>query len=322
MAKSRRKSSRKPNVLGLVIFLIVSLVVGYLYWQQQEKLAANPGRHITAEDPLDEQGTGRHRRSHHISAEEPSEPVSDAQVESLFHRYDDNPSKKYVYAGAPRPLAHQSIKVLTNLGYAVGYSEEAKDPLWVGCRIFRHNPHHIHARPGEFMPDTRTYSQVNESAYSRSDLDRGHMAPNSAIADCSGDEAQRQTFLMTNVVPQRKLLNREVWKKLEEKIEDEWAMGFEEVWVLTGPVFADHPDTLPQGVQIPDQCYKIVIHEQSGRPVILAFVIPQSVGGHEPLDSFLTSVRQVEQKTRLDFFPDLPRQEQDSLETSAASAIW
>lgn len=44
--------------------------------------------------------------------------------------------------------------------------------------------------------------------------------------------------------------------------------------------------------------------------------------GHEPLAQFLTSVREIEQATGLDFFAELPREVQDRFETPRAEKLW
>ena len=52
------------------------------------------------------------------------------------------------------------------------------------------------------------------------------------------------------------------------------------------------------------------------------FIAPQTVTGHEPLTQFLTSVREIEQQTGLDFYPDLPREVQDRMESAKAERLW
>ena len=56
--------------------------------------------------------------------------------------------------------------------------------------------------------------------------------------------------------------------------------------------------------------------------VVLAFIAPQTVSGHEPLTQFLTSVREIETQTGLDFFPELPKEVQERIETVKAERLW
>ncbi|NBR87845.1 MAG: hypothetical protein EBT61_20485 [Verrucomicrobia bacterium] len=56
--------------------------------------------------------------------------------------------------------------------------------------------------------------------------------------------------------------------------------------------------------------------------VVLALIAPQTVSGHEPLTQFLTSVREIETQTGLDFFPELPKEVQERIETVKAERLW
>ena len=127
---------------------------------------------------------------------------------------------------------------------------------------------------------------------------------------------------MSNIIPQRPHLNRGVWEHLEEREIREYAREFDQVWVVTGPVFGNHPARLPSGVTVPDACYKIMVEEERGQPRSLAFIIPQSVDGSEAAGSFLTSVSEIERETELDFFNDLPPQERHTLEANKARRMW
>ena len=62
--------------------------------------------------------------------------------------------------------------------------------------------------------------------YTRTGYDRGHMAPNYLIATRYGKVAQRETFLMSNIVPQTPELNRGPWRILEEKGIDELTKAY------------------------------------------------------------------------------------------------
>jgi hypothetical protein len=56
--------------------------------------------------------------------------------------------------------------------------------------------------PTDFVVDRRLSAPVKPEDYVRTGFDRGHLAPNLAIGRWFGAEAQRETFLMSNVVPQ------------------------------------------------------------------------------------------------------------------------
>ena len=127
---------------------------------------------------------------------------------------------------------------------------------------------------------------------------------------------------MSNIAPQSPDLNRIWWRVLEEKEANDFAVRLDRVWVMTGPVFAGDVKKLPSGVDVPTAFFRIILDEENGQPRVLAFIAPQTVTGHEPLAQFLTSVREIERQTGLDFHPQLPKDVQDRMETVKAARVW
>lgn len=246
-------------------------------------------------------------------------PESAVQPPPVINPWGD----RFCYAGAPRATAAfpYPITVLTNTGYLVGYCEHRKDPVWVCYRLFRPPRYEAPPRPQDFRTDTRTAARANTHDYSGSGYDRGHMAPNYAIAVCYGKQAQLETFLMSNIIPQRPALNRQVWERLEQSEIRDYAPRFRQIWVIDGPVF--HQNKQLRGSEnVPDACYKIIVAEEDGQPLIMAFIMPQTVLGTESPSQFLTSVREIEQETGLDFFNAMPADIQQKLESNPARGIW
>jgi len=211
--------------------------------------------------------------------------------------------------------------VLENEAYTAGYSEIRMDPLWVCYRVFAVADPVSHSRPSRFSTDYRTDAQVSHDDYTNSGYDRGHMAPNAAIDYCYGQDAQRETFLMSNICPQTPTLNRGVWASLEEDVRN-WADAYEEVWVCTGPIFDDTHELLASGVEIPDRFYKIVVDDTGSGLRALAFLIPQVVVAGSVSESFLTSIDEIESASGLDFLADLDDSTEDSLESQTSLGLW
>ncbi len=226
------------------------------------------------------------------------------------------------YAGAPKSKADMPLEVLTNKAYMVGYSEKRRDPAWVSYRVFRVAPAKAPHRSDRFKVDSRTQSAVSSADFTKTGYDRGHMAPSRVIGLLYGAEAQEETFLMSNIVPQKPDLNRGTWRVLEEMECDKLAVNFEEIWVTTGPTFEDKVKTLLGGVAIPTSFYKIFIDEENGTPRAISFLIPQEVKGGENMQMFLTSVRQIEGLTGLDFNPQMNKALQEKVETAVPTGLW
>lgn len=217
-------------------------------------------------------------------------------------------------------------KTLTNQAFIVGYSDNRGNPLWVVYRL-QAVPKNTATlpRPSSFKIDKRVSNQVSSKDYERSGYDRGHMAPNYAISSLYGKTAQLETFLMSNITPQTPNLNRKFWQRLEEVEVKYFTRLADNVWVTTGPIFSDKPQYLKNNkqVQIPTAFYKLyAIETKPGQVYLLAFLVPQTVQGNEPLDAYLTTVDKVEELTGLDFFHELPDPQEQELESKVEAQVW
>jgi endonuclease G len=197
-----------------------------------------------------------------------------------------------------------------------------RSPAWVAYklrRVVKDAP--MGERPESFETDLRTIAQVASSDYTGSGYDRGHMAPNWGIAHCYGLDAQRQTFLMSNIVPQRHRLNDGLWKQLEQREATSYVARFHEVWVLCGPVYHAEHQVIGNGTAIPAGFFKIIVDEMEDGVRALAFRFNQE-GDEEDLEAALTTIDDIEEATSLDFFPELEDNVQKALESTKARSIW
>jgi len=228
------------------------------------------------------------------------------------------------FAGMPRSttFTHQ-VRVLRNTGYVVGYSEALESPMWVAYRMW--DLEHLPVpppRPETFAVDARTVARVRPEDYSGSGYDRGHMAPNYAIATHFGVAAQEETFLMSNVVPQKHALNAGLWKELELRAATSYPARFHEIWVLAGPAFGAHPAKLRGGVPVPEACWMVLLDEHEGGVRSLAFWFPQDAPADAPLVRYLTSIDRIEAAIGFDLLPDLPAAPAAVLEAKVAERVW
>ena len=235
--------------------------------------------------------------------------------------------KSIVYGGAPRAIgggaASGNIRVLTNRGYVVGYSDTLGNPLWAAYRVqdLPRIPPPV-ARPEKFEIDRRTVARVPSDVYSGSGYDRGHLAPNYAIATRYGQAAQRETFLMSNVTPQLHALNAGLWKELETKIATSYPARYGEVWVIVGPVFGANPQRLRGGVAVPEAFFLIVVDENEGKLRTLAFLVPQDTPAAADPARYLTTIEEIQRRTGLDFLSELDDTSERQVESQRAGRVW
>lgn len=245
----------------------------------------------------------------------------------LWYGQERQVRDQLVWMGVPewQSLTPTSLhRVLRNNGFLVGWSDVRVNPLWVSYRLYAVDDPGAGPRPN-FQRDWRTLWPIGTDHYAGSGYDRGHMAPNYAIAAVHGPDAQHDTFYMSNMSPQRPDLNRRLWQRLEEVVIDHFVPRFGEVQVITGPVFAeeflDNVFNRVGLVEIPEAFYKIIA-VPGEVPRVLAFIMPQEVRGDESLDDYLVSVDEIEARTGLNFFPRLPEEVAEVLEGEVVARGW
>lgn len=319
MAKKKTSSNGMPFIILLIAAI---LIVGLLFLLKDQQLpvpqagtrpAGSQQREETADPAQPQRKWGKE------IVPEPGDlpPPPEVHRESLATL-----SRDKAYAGFPRPTDDDlKVRLLENTAYATGYSDERKNPLWTAYKLVPDRIGTNLKRPKNFTTDDRTLARVRTSDFSHTGYERGHMAPNSPIADCWGQKAQLETFLLSNICPQSKALNEEVWENMERTEATRYSKS-EPVWVICGPLFSDKPTTIKNGVQIPERFYRIVIRERSGKPDVMAFDVPQTVKGNEKPDQFLTTVSDIQSKSHLDFMWELPDDIENNIEAKKSAAVW
>lgn len=235
-----------------------------------------------------------------------------------------------LYQGEPNATGwgmNTWFRTFRNHGFIVGYSDIRGNPLWTEYAIYPVNESIPSLpRPSHFKTDKRAINRVAHDSYTKSGYDRGHNAPNYAISHLYGKEGQSDSFLMTNISPQTPKLNRQFWQRLEEAEVKYFTKLADKVWVITGPVFTGSTERLSSSwrVEIPDAFYKIYITQAKRNQdfKVLAFLVPQTVKGNEPLSQFVTSIDNIEAQTGLDFFSDLDDVIETPLEASIEPQAW
>ncbi|EPR5514035.1 DNA/RNA non-specific endonuclease, partial [Vibrio vulnificus] len=160
------------------------------------------------------------------------------------------------------------------------------------------------------LPD---YARSTLADYSNSGYDRGHLAPSAAM-DFS-QQSMQQSFLMSNMSPQLPGFNRVGWRLLEEHVRD-LANEYNELYVVTGPIYQGGENAIGNGVVIPSAFFKVIFDPAFNDAI--AFVVPhRDVSGSE-LANFITTIDEVERLTQLDFFSAVD----DSTEASMEAQVW
>ncbi len=229
----------------------------------------------------------------------------------------------HAFAPYGEPADKSGLKHLVNQGYSVGYDDIVPTARWSSYRVFPYQDVHL-PRPSSFYVDTRTSAKVSTEEYVRSGYDRGHLAPNYAISVCYGADAQKETFFLSNIVPQLHALNAGLWKDIEQRIVKRYVQRYGEVWVQVGPVYSARPRMIGR-IPVPDEFWMVISEYDEEKKGIraIAYLVPHEEKWRDTeLTRYVVSIRRIETLTGLNFFPKLPQSTQDKLETAVAPRAW
>ncbi|WP_447470028.1 DNA/RNA non-specific endonuclease [Vibrio harveyi] len=212
-----------------------------------------------------------------------------------------------------------SDQFLCRDGYAVGYNYDTKNADWVAYHITAESVNITNKRSNSFKEDTEMpdYARSTLADYKGSGYDRGHLAP-SATMDFTR-ESMKQSFLMSNMSPQLPGFNRVGWRVLEEHVRD-LANEYNELYVVTGPIYQGNEGTIGNGVVIPSAFYKVILDPSFDEAI--AFIVPHRDVSSSELANFITTIDEVERQTGLDFFAQTPDSIEDNMESVKWEDMW
>ncbi|MET2946507.1 DNA/RNA non-specific endonuclease [Vibrio owensii] len=212
-----------------------------------------------------------------------------------------------------------SDQFLCRDGYAVGYNYDTKNADWVAYHVTAESVNITNKRSNSFKEDTEMpdYARSTLADYKGSGYDRGHLAP-SATMDFTR-ESMKQSFLMSNMSPQLPGFNRVGWRVLEEHVRD-LANEYNELYVVTGPIYEGDEGTIGNGVVIPSAFYKVILDPSFDEAI--AFIVPHRDVSSSELANFITTIDEVERQTGLDFFAQTPDSIEDNMESVKWEEMW
>ncbi len=206
--------------------------------------------------------------------------------------------------------------------FKIGWSPSLRHPLWCAYHVPKHAIFELGKRPN-FLKDRTVADSPSSANYDKCGYDRGHLAPNFAIATRFGAEMQRNTFFMTNITPQSPALNRGVWREMEHRIAELWTARWGEIWVVVGAVpSASNHKLGTTGIDIPDKFYQVVVAQEGMDVRAFAVMYDQGAGWRSWPTRGLVTIDELEKTTGLDFMPDLPEFIQNPLEAELPSRLW
>ncbi len=208
--------------------------------------------------------------------------------------------------------------------YSLSYSEKHEQAEWVAYELTKKSIQAKNVkRAKKFNAD---YDVSTRSAfhrdYSNSGYTRGHMAPAGDMA--FNEVAMKESFFMSNMSPQSRVLNNGIWKELEEQVRD-WAYDHKRVYIVTGPMLNRKRITTigkQNKITVPSAFYKVILDIDKPKRKGIAFVIPHE-RSERRLQEYAVSIDELEAELGFDFYADLISEDlQSELESSLDLEAW
>jgi endonuclease G len=175
-------------------------------------------------------------------------------------------------------------------------------------------------RSDNFRADTNvTTGSADPDDYRGSGYDRGHLVP---AADMKWSAtSMTESFLMSNMSPQKPGFNRGIWRRLEEEVRD-WAVRNDSIYVITGPVLSGINEFIGENhVAVPAYYFKIIVDISYPTYKGIAFLMSNnSASGN--LFNYAVTIDSIENLTGFNFFPNQQERFIEYIESNINVSQW
>ena len=189
--------------------------------------------------------------------------------------------------------------------------------------------------------DLEAAYRLTADPYKYNGFDHGHICP-SADRLCSY-EANYQTFFITNMQPQYSNFNgsnsnsainqRSPWYRLEDKIRNDWAPICDTMYVCKGGTIDKSENILKyltdqingqNKIPVPKYFFVAILAKQGTTYKAVGFWMEHasSYSSQLPLSSYAMSIDDLESRTGIDFFCNLPDNVEDVVEKTYSASDW
>lgn len=176
------------------------------------------------------------------------------------------------------------------------------------------------------------FSETQQMNSTIKGYDRGHQLPS---GDRTGAyEMNMQTFYYTNMTPQLGSFNQKIWVDMEDKVRT-WTKACDTLYVVTGAVLKTVggnemvkyvTDNIGNEIAVPNYYFKVLLKlDISGSNYnysAIGFWFEHKANSGKVTRSYAMSVDDIEKKTGLDFFINLPEVTQVRVEAENKPEEW
>lgn len=269
-----------------------------------------------------------------------------AQVDSIVLVYDENEDKpdagninrntdaRAMLLEFPRLKGGENnllvIHSTTQYGitYSLEWDCEKRSQRWTCFQMHNGLPDNKVGRNGGWQDDKLIPKQyrTHSSEYSGTPFSRGHMCASNDRQ--SSKEQNHQTFIMSNIHPQYQKHNGVLWSNLESKVQGMDRADFRDtLYVVKAGTIDKEDQLLPKtttGLLVPGYFYMAVLCVKDKQYKAIAFWTKHenvSITNANVAD-YAISVDELERRTGIDFFCNLPDDIEENVEKTLNVSDW
>ncbi|MCS6982133.1 MAG: DNA/RNA non-specific endonuclease [Flavobacteriales bacterium] len=219
------------------------------------------------------------------------------------------------------PQTPDSGYTVVHTAMVLNYKEKFEQACWVAHIIVPEVAMGKQSRTNNFRADPLVPTgTAHASDYRKSGFERGHLAPS---ADFRWNiTALDESYYYSNIAPQRKELNRERWRELEELLRQYVIQTQRPLYVVTGGILKGSLLSIgPNEVAVPKFFYKVALDFTHPQMPGIGFILPNSTCSR-PLMDYRLPIDSVESRTGINFFPKLTPSQEKLSESVVYDSLW
>lgn len=221
------------------------------------------------------------------------------------------------------------------INYSISWANDAKAQDWTCYTIHQGNCFKVWNRknwkttPWRGDPFQEDLSiplnyRTTLSQYSRSGYDRGHICPSEDRVNSK--EANEQTFYLSNMLPQINSFNAAVWAQMELQVR---TLGgrrdfCDTLYICKGGTIRqpDIAEVTNKGLIVPKYFFVALLRVKNGEYNAIGLWFEHKPNKDKFLAKYAMSIKELQEKTHIDFFCNLSDQREEIIENQCNPALW
>ena len=215
------------------------------------------------------------------------------------------------------------------LTYSLEWDCDKRANRWSCYQLHNGNSMKNTSRNDSFTedPDIPAAYQTHNADYSGTGFSRGHLCP-SGDRLCSVEQ-NKQTFYLSNMMPQYSQHNEGLWANLESLVRNKWNQSYyRDTLYIVKAATIDNADQILMrtntGLIVPKYFYMAVLAVKNGKYKAIGLWTEHKNESdtNKNYTTYAISIRELEQRTGIDFFCNLPDEVEEQVETTLSLSAW